>query len=117
MDTWEDDMERSERRPGPVKLGLNPSGFRNVRRCSGPFLTQVADVFSELLERHVQAFGVAGDFGGVQHEGHAVDLLPQARPLYVADSLRRIHRLIWAELVKEEERSRAGAGCYRGNGS
>lgn len=67
-------------------------------------LTQLADVFSELLEGRVQAFGVGGDFGGVQHEGHAVDLLPQARPLHVAESLRHVHRLVWTELIKEEER-------------
>lgn len=96
----------------------DPSAVTDMRGCcdSGPILTQVADVFSELLERRAQAFRVGGDFRGVQHEGHAVDLLPQARPLHVANSLRRIHRLIWAELIKEEE-SRAGAGCYPGNGS
>lgn len=76
----------------------------------GPFLTEVADVFSELLERRVQAFRVGADFGGVQHEGHAVDLLHQARPLHVADSLRRIHRLIWTELIKEEERRKLVLG-------
>lgn len=69
-------------------------------RC-GPVLTQVADVASELLERRGQAFRVGGDFGGVQHEGHTVDLLPQARLLHVANSLGSIHRLIWPELIKQ----------------
>lgn len=62
------------------------------------FLTQFADVFSELLERGAQAFVVGGDFNRVQHEGHTVDLLLQARPLPEAKSLRLIHRLNWAEL-------------------
>lgn len=120
VDPWEDDIGRSERRrlwfdtrrPGP---GSSASFQGLFRHTCGPFLTQVADVFSELLEGRVQAFGVGEDFGGVQHEGHAVDLLPQARPLHVAMSLGRVYRLVWAELVKEERRS--GAGCHRGDGS
>lgn len=69
--------------------------------ASGAFLTQLADVFPELLEGRVQAFRVGGDFGGVQHEGHAVHLLPQAGPLHVAQSL--VHRLIRTELITEGE--------------
>lgn len=68
-------------------------------------LTQFADVFSELLERGAQAFVVGGDFNRVQHEGHAVDLLLQARPLLVAEGLRLIHRLNRTEL-REIERSK-----------
>lgn len=75
------------------------------------FLTQFADVFSELLERGAQAFVVGGDFNRVQHEGHAVDLLLQARPLPVAKSLRLIHRLNWTELreIKRSKKSVAAA--------
>lgn len=66
--------------------------------CCGPLLTQFADVFPELLERRGQTFMVGGHFNGIQHEGHAVDLFLQARPLPVAKSLRRIHWLNWTEL-------------------
>lgn len=112
-------MLQDETPPGdvqPESEDLLRSANRGGRvwMCGGPILTQVADVFSELLERGVQAFRVAGDFQGVHHEGHAVDLLAQARPLHVADSLRRVHGLVRAELIEEEERR---TGCYRGNGS
>lgn len=75
------------------------------------FLTQFADVFSELLERGGQAFVVGGDFNRVQHEGHTVDLLLQARPLPVAKSLRLIHRLNWTELrgIRRSKKSVAAA--------
>lgn len=79
------------------------------------FLTQFADVFSELLERGAQAFVVGGDFNRVQHEGHTVDLLLQARPLPEAKSLRLIHRLNWAELRERDQKPKDA--CCRGNSS
>lgn len=79
------------------------------------FLTQFADVFSELLERGAQAVMVGGDFNRIQHEGHTVDLLLQARPLPVAKSLRLIHRLNWTELreIKRSKKSVAVATVHR----
>lgn len=99
---------------------MRRAGRRAPFHTRQPFLTQVADVFPELLEGGVQALGVGGDLQGVQHEDHAVDLLLQARRLHVAQSLRRVHRLSRTELGvegEEEERRRARAGCCCGNGS
>ncbi|TNN41458.1 hypothetical protein EYF80_048364 [Liparis tanakae] len=60
-------------------------------------LTQVADVLPQLPEGAGEAFRVRRDFRGVDHEGHAVDLLLEPRLLHVADGLRP-HGLLRPEL-------------------
>lgn len=65
-------------------------------------LTHAADVFSELLERGAQSFGIGVDFWRIHHKHHTVNLVFEARFLYEAHvrsdwlfctELRRIKRL------------------------
>ena len=60
-------------------------------------LTQVTDVFTELLEGSSEALAVGGQLGGVQHKHHAVHPVGQAGPLQVARRAR-VQRTAGAEL-------------------
>jgi hypothetical protein len=50
-------------------------------------LTQVTDVFSELLEGGAQTFGVTGHFRSIHHKDDTVDLVFKRRLLYIPHSL------------------------------
>lgn len=77
--------------------------YFHVQLLVCPFLTQVTDVLSELLEGGAEAFRVGHDFRGVHHKGHTVDLFIQAWPLHIAHSLRA-HWLIWAKLGERNDK-------------